>query len=835
MAPRRTEISRAALGGLLLAAGAAAVLLAASSVGATARPASGVWVAAGFALCAVALGLLEAPIGGSVIALVFALYVGVSAALAIALPARDVLDGPVGLGALASARFLSLHGRPALLSGEPTRAALELGGIGGLGCLAAFLLATGTRGARAEVRMGRARLTQSANILVGLGLLGIIASAVRFVAEAAPGGITSSSIHSFWHGGAYLLLLAQLAIPGLALHLSLHLAGAAPRSRLRRSLLGFAALMIVSLPTGERGYLIECGLAVSGVFLAHRRWARRLLVPAVLAGAIVLVVTQATRDSLSRRGTLDPGVVAQYLTPSRWEHSLENQFASFQWAADVEAYGPALHAGDPLLALLQKPVPRQLDPGKPNGLSSGFTRVVYPSAAAAHVSFAIPLYAELDYAAGPVAAIGGLLLLGALLGAGFNRLRHWPHVVRPVAAVGFIWAAFVLIRGDLSSSVPLALAWLLAVGFVAWWARSRSPERVVLDALAVPPTYSGIGATVLGLGHSLDRGGAALPLVLRCAADARSVLEPAFPAGTEVHCPLPSSRPPARRLLRQLLVQPLRERRSTLVLSASELAAGWGLASRAIVCHDLRRAVEPDGIGRRERWLYRALAPWSLRRADAILTGSRVSARSIEDVLAPSAPIHVVALHHGLRVRPRGSPVARTICVLGAIRPYKGLDTLVDALERIAPERRPSIRWVGASELPPGEAGRLTGRAGRVGVELLGWKPEAEVVEILDGSAALLAPSRFEGYGLALLEGLRRGMPVIATDIPAHREVAGEAAVYFPAGDAEVLAATLTAIASGSLDLDARGDASRVRAVELAGSGRSWADSLDDVIRELSQ
>jgi glycosyltransferase involved in cell wall biosynthesis len=58
-------------------------------------------------------------------------------------------------------------------------------------------------------------------------------------------------------------------------------------------------------------------------------------------------------------------------------------------------------------------------------------------------------------------------------------------------------------------------------------------------------------------------------------------------------------------------------------------------------------------------------------------------------------------------------------------------------------------------------------------------------------SAALISSSRYEGFGLPVLEAMASGCPVICTDIPAAREVAGEAATYYTAGSAEELAAAV--------------------------------------------
>ena len=56
-----------------------------------------------------------------------------------------------------------------------------------------------------------------------------------------------------------------------------------------------------------------------------------------------------------------------------------------------------------------------------------------------------------------------------------------------------------------------------------------------------------------------------------------------------------------------------------------------------------------------------------------------------------------------------------------------------------------------------------------------------------------VCPSRFEGFGLAPIEAVASGIPVVASDIPPHREFVGGAARLFPPDDAAALAVTITA------------------------------------------
>ena len=75
-----------------------------------------------------------------------------------------------------------------------------------------------------------------------------------------------------------------------------------------------------------------------------------------------------------------------------------------------------------------------------------------------------------------------------------------------------------------------------------------------------------------------------------------------------------------------------------------------------------------------------------------------------------------------------------------------------------------------------------------------GYLPEADLARVVAGAAALVVPSWYEGFGLPALEALACGTPVVAADLPAHREVLGDQAELFPPGDPPALAAVLARV-----------------------------------------
>jgi len=95
----------------------------------------------------------------------------------------------------------------------------------------------------------------------------------------------------------------------------------------------------------------------------------------------------------------------------------------------------------------------------------------------------------------------------------------------------------------------------------------------------------------------------------------------------------------------------------------------------------------------------------------------------------------------------------------------KGVDMLTKILPKVV-RMAPDLRVVFAGKGFLSEHLALLKSMYRNNVELYGWRPQDEFAKLLGSSHILLTLSRFETFGLAVLEALSSGMPVVCYDIP---------------------------------------------------------------------
>ena len=809
-------------------------------------------LAAGFLTMALALvGASRVTVMPLILAVILSVFAGFSAVVAVPEPIEKANERASQLPQEQLAASVAAEGFESVGSEESFDYAAGVTGIGGLAMmLAALGVGALTAAERPRRRRLSSRIERAGKVLVVLGFIGVIAALIRFVLTQFPVDDLFDSFKSFWIGGTYLLLLGTFAVPGFGLWVQGMIGRkAAPREFLF-PLVTAAVFVGLLAPTGQRGFAIALGVILLAILIGNRFVNLRQIVAIVLLGVFAIGLTQGIRNEASGTGKITLGGSLERVQPDQWRDLYGSQIASFSWTMLIEENRDQLDIPNSFAQGMLKPVPRFVYPDKSQGFGDEFTRRVFPNATKQNVSFATPLVAEADYNFGPVGAILIMGLLGAaVMLADAFLARRAPRLVEPIVAATVFWTSFELIRGDLANAITFSSGWILPliIFSMAIGLRRDPPlKRILIDGLQVAPRFSGIGRRVAELGESLRSDPVGLPIEVRCSREVVDELRPCFPEGTKFRTPLARSRPRSLRILFQQTIAPLATGPATLLLSPGDQAPVWGRSPLLFVVHDVRRLAAPEtasaGI---ERVYYRKVMRGGARRARYILTISDFSRNEIAHHLKPVCPVALVSqqpddIEPVPDKRLRDNPA--TFLLVGALRKYKGIETAIAALAQTGaagdgPGEEIRILCVGDTEGNDDYGDEVRRASREAGVtdrfDLLGWVSDERLSELRAGVAGTVCPSSYEGYGLSVTEGLAAGLPVLVSDIPPHRETAGEAGLYFAVDRPAELARLLREVGS---DPDRRielAHRSRDQHASLIAADQSWAKAIEEALTKL--
>jgi alpha-1,3-rhamnosyl/mannosyltransferase len=210
-----------------------------------------------------------------------------------------------------------------------------------------------------------------------------------------------------------------------------------------------------------------------------------------------------------------------------------------------------------------------------------------------------------------------------------------------------------------------------------------------------------------------------------------------------------------------------------------------------VTIHDLAFEAHPDDFRPRTRHKLRLLARRAAHSAQLVIC---VSEFTRQDVCARWAlPLERTRVVHSAPALPVGSappPPGPYLLAVGALRAKKNLRRLVGAFARLRAEGLPHRLVLAGPDAGEGAALRAPG------VELVGALDDVRLDALMRGADALVHPSLYEGFGLAPLEAMARGVPVALARATALPEAGEDAAVYFdPLDEADIAAAVRRVLA----------------------------------------
>lgn len=277
------------------------------------------------------------------------------------------------------------------------------------------------------------------------------------------------------------------------------------------------------------------------------------------------------------------------------------------------------------------------------------------------------------------------------------------------------------------------------------------------------------------------------------------------------HVPVPARRKPARLAAELSLLPVLDARVSNDVLHSLGMTAPlFSRSARVVTVHDLMYEHFPDAWPTSARLGQKLLVPAGARRSHRVITVSDAVRNDLVARLGlPCNKVDVV--RHGLGMSPMNNPTPEVelrakhhlgdspvaLCVSAAF-PHKNLERLIrafadSAVRQVRPE--PVLVLVG-------HAGSLAHRLEEVvrelglgdRVRMTGWVDESELEGLYGLATCFAYPSLFEGFGMPVLEAMRRGVPVICSQAWSLPEVVGNAAELCDPLSVESIAAAVARV-----------------------------------------
>jgi glycosyltransferase involved in cell wall biosynthesis len=240
---------------------------------------------------------------------------------------------------------------------------------------------------------------------------------------------------------------------------------------------------------------------------------------------------------------------------------------------------------------------------------------------------------------------------------------------------------------------------------------------------------------------------------------------------------------------------------------------------RSTMVHDLVPLRFPEWVQGRTKRMHGAKYGNAARTCDVIFVNAEFTKREVVELLGVAEEKVVVAYPGvGALNSPEGEraelgrPYVLTVATL---EPRKNLATLL------------------AARLPEGHAIAVVGAAGwgtqpaldRPDVIRLGYVDDHELARLYRGAAVFAYPSRFEGFGIPIVEAMASGVPVVASAHPSLDEAAGGVAVRADPGSAEAISTALGQALRRRDELVPRGLAHAAR-FRWAATGRTMLDAF---------
>lgn len=230
----------------------------------------------------------------------------------------------------------------------------------------------------------------------------------------------------------------------------------------------------------------------------------------------------------------------------------------------------------------------------------------------------------------------------------------------------------------------------------------------------------------------------------------------------------------------------------------------------ATIVHDVSFKVYSKYIKFSDLFFLKILIPISFRRADIIIGVSKFTAEEIKKYYKATEG-KIVWIHNAvsddflrqdispekiLSTKKKYALPDEYILYIGTLQPRKNIPILIEAYAKI--KYGISAKLVIAGGRGHNFDRRIDAAVAKLNLKndvfFPGFIDENDKAAVMKGARVFCFPSLYEGFGIPILEAMAVGTPVIASDIPPHREIAGESLLFFEPKSPEDLAGKIQKI-----------------------------------------
>jgi len=214
------------------------------------------------------------------------------------------------------------------------------------------------------------------------------------------------------------------------------------------------------------------------------------------------------------------------------------------------------------------------------------------------------------------------------------------------------------------------------------------------------------------------------------------------------------------------------------------------------IIHDISFNFYPQFIKWRDLFFLKLLIPLSLRRADKIVGVSKFTHDEIikyykidpqkvdwiHNAVSEDFMVQDVSEEKIKAVKEKYNLPEKFILYLGTLQPRKNIVALLEAYNLARPEME-EMKLVIAGGKGHNFDKNIEKFIKKYKLEkniiMPGFIDEEDKAAVMKAAQLFVFPSFYEGFGIPILEAMSAGVPVIASDIPPHREIAGKAVLFF--------------------------------------------------------